>query len=160
LVLILLVVWAEMWDLLDPQMWHTWATVVLAATMIAVTAVRRFRGTSRYELLHPGHVREVAGALGFFTVARENAAPDGGISSPHVRIRSTSLGVQISAGRINAATGSLYHYALSRRNGPLLEQDARRLASLVLQLRHPSGSERLIEGEHGVFHLLVDGRGR
>ena len=158
LLLMLLVVCAEVSGLLEPQSWHTGATAALAATMIAVATRRRFRGTFRCQVLHPGHVREVAGALGSLSgcETREMLASGGGAPSPHVRILSTSLGVQISAGRIGDATDGVYHYALSRRNGVLLEEDARRLAALVIQIKHPSASEELVEGNRGVFHLLVE----
>lgn len=157
LLLVLVVSWADVSGRLPLQAWHLGAAAGLVATTIAVAASRRFGRPSRYELLHPRHVKEVAETLGFLSdpATPETALPDRGSSSVDIRVRSTSLGIRISAGEINLATGRLYHYALSRRNRVLLEGDARALASLVLQLKHPSGSSKLIEGNRGVFHLFI-----
>jgi Prolipoprotein diacylglyceryl transferase len=144
--LALVVVWAETSGLLPLQTWHLGAVAGLVAVVIAVAATRRLRRTSQHQLLHPRHVREVAEAV----ESLSNPVSSG------VGIRSTSLGIQISARRTTTTTsGSLYHYAFSWRDRSLLKEDARRLVSLVLQLKHPSGANEFVEGNRGVFHLLV-----
>jgi Prolipoprotein diacylglyceryl transferase len=155
--LVLVVVWAETSGLLPLQTWHLGAAAGLVVAVIAVAATRRLRGTSRHQLLHPRHVREIAEAVESLSgpATHETVPTDQDSVSSGVGIRCTSLGVRISARCIATTSGSLYHYAFSWRDRTLLEEDARRLASLVLQLRHHSGSNEFVEGNRGVFHLLV-----
>ena len=60
-----------------------------------------------------------------------------------------------SAGKIKHAAGSIDHYALSSKNRTMAPGTARILAWLILQLKHPSDSNELIQGNQGVFHLLI-----
>jgi hypothetical protein len=155
--LVLVVVWAETSGLLPLQPWHLSATAALVVAVVAVAATRRLRRTARHQLLHPKHVREVAEAVESLSgpATRETVLTDQDPVSSEVGIRSTSLGIQISARRTTTRSGSLYHYAFSWRDRTLLEEDARWLASLVLQIKQHSGSDEFVEGNRGVFHLLV-----
>jgi prolipoprotein diacylglyceryl transferase len=155
------VVWAETAGVLPFHLWHAAATVCLGLAMIAAGLARRFGKAARHRLLHPRHVREVAEAMslvsstsaeikatGQWTVLpRNNSIP--------IHIGCTSLGVQISGGKVGGAAGDTYHYTLSCRDGGMTEETARILAGLILQLRRVTGAGALVKGNRDVFHLLI-----
>jgi hypothetical protein len=157
LMLMCAVVLGEFLSILPFQWWHTAATALVSLTMLAVAIRRQLQRDINYQLLLPRHIEEIAQAL----ATNSNHADNNGAGSRHHSLRSgipidcTSLGVQISAGRIKVAGSYLYHYALSNQTAKLSEASARALARLILQLRHPSGRSDLIAGHRGVFHLLV-----
>lgn len=72
-----------------------------------------------------------------------------------IHLACTSLGVQISAGRVRDTAGDLDHYTFSSRNGGMTEETARILADLVLQLQQANAKGELVNGNRDVFHLLV-----
>jgi len=156
------VVWAEITGRLPFQRWHIAVTAGLTLAMVAVTLLRRLRKTARYELLHPRHVREVAEALRRLNgteektqeVSGRTALPRPAIPAP-LQLACTSLGVQISAGRVKDMAGDLHHYTFSFRNGGMTEDTARMLADLVLQLQREGDQGELVNGNRHVFHLLV-----
>ena len=157
--LMLLVVGGEFAGVLPLNWSHIALTVLVWSTMLAVAVSRRLRSETNYRLLLPRHVEEIAQAL---DSTATHADSNGGGTQHHVRrtgiaIDCTSLGVQISTGRIKVAGSSLYHYALSNRMANLTEANARRLAKLIVQLRHPAARSDLVAGKQGVFHLLVGG---
>lgn len=156
LILMSVVVWAELSGILVFHAWHVAATVLMLLTMIAVACARRLRKTATFQLLHPRHIKEVAEAIEAVTEhATARKASDLGAGPGDIYMVSTSLGVQISASKVDSATGPLFHYALSYRNGTMTEETAAALAKLVLQLRHPTGSNTFIKGDNGIFHLLM-----
>ena len=156
LVLISVVVWAELAGALTFQAWHIAAMAGLVLTMIAVALRRRSRRI-QYLLLHARHVREVASALDLVgSLATEKSANSKVESAPaDIHIARTSLGVQISAGKIRNGSGCVCHYALSHQNGILTEEIARSLAGLITQLKYPSNSSEIVKGNQGVYHLLI-----
>jgi hypothetical protein len=156
LLLMCVAVWAEMVGVLTFHLWHFGAIALVEVTMIAVALRRRFRKT-QYQLLHPNHVREVASALDLVSILTTGeTAVSGPNSTPvNIHIACTSLGVQISASKIKNGASCIHCYALSHQNGTMIEEIARILAELITQLKHPSGSNELIKGNQGVFHLLV-----
>jgi hypothetical protein len=157
------VVWAEVAGVLPFHSWHVAATACLALAMAAVSLARRFSRTARHRLLHPRHVKEVAEAVALVSspsteakaasqwtvLPRRNSMP-----AP-VHIGFTSLGIQISAGKISGAAGATYHYTLSCRDGGMTEETARILAGLILQLRQAIGAGEFVKGNRNVFHLLI-----
>lgn len=157
------VVWAEMAGVLPFHLWHIAATACLALAMVAISLVRRFSRTARHRLLHPRHVKEVAEAVALVSspateakaasqwtvLPRRNSMP-----AP-VHIGFTSLGIQISGGKVSGAGGNIYHYTLSCRDGSMTEETARVLARLILRLRQVTGSSELKGGNLNVFHLLI-----
>jgi hypothetical protein len=161
LLLMLSVVWAEMAGVLPFHSWHVAATACLALAMIAVGVARRFSKTARRRLLHPRHVKEVAEAMALATIpAAETKAPGRWTVLPRansipVHIGCTSLGVQISGGKVGGAAGDTYHYTLSCRDGGMTEETARTLAELILQLRRAIGAGEFVKGNRNVFHLLI-----
>ncbi|HEU4507182.1 MAG TPA: prolipoprotein diacylglyceryl transferase family protein [Pyrinomonadaceae bacterium] len=151
LLLMWLVVAGEFAGVLPFQWWTVVVTAFVSMVMFAVAMRRR----SDYRLLLPRHMEELAHAL---DATSNHAGQNGGgsrVRASGVPIDCTSLGVQISAGRIKVAGKHLYHYALSNKTANMTEDSARVVARLILQLRHPIGSSDLIAGNRGVFHLLV-----
>jgi hypothetical protein len=155
------VVLAETAGVLPLHLWHVVATVCLALAMAAVSIARHFSLTAKHLLLHPRHVREVAKAISMISspAAETKAAGQWTVmpqkNSVPVHIGCTSLGVQISGGKVGGAAGETYHYTLSCRDGGMTEETARILAGLILQLRRAPGAGALVKGNRDVFHLLI-----
>ncbi len=151
------VVWAELYGVIAFSLWHAGATLCLVFAMVTVALRRLFRRTPKHQLLHPRHIKEVAEAVKLVpnvttqmaAILRCNSVPAG---IPIVR---TSLGIQISASRIQSAIGYIYHYALSHQHETMNEETAKIVWRLILQLKHPSSLNEVIKGNRGVFHLLV-----
>jgi prolipoprotein diacylglyceryltransferase len=149
--LLLVAVGAELYGILPFQAWHLGVAVGMVLTMLAVVLRRRYSGMSRYLLLHPRHVRELAEAL---DRAREQV-PNIPTRDAGVYVATTSLGLSISAGRQRDLPAAPWHYTISRRGQPLGYADARSIALQVERLRHPDASVEVIAGGQGLFHLLV-----
>ncbi|HEV8239263.1 MAG TPA: prolipoprotein diacylglyceryl transferase family protein [Thermoanaerobaculia bacterium] len=138
---------AEAAGLLPFVRWHLATAIALAVATAMVTLHRRLRPTHRFFAAR--HVSEVAAAL-----VELAARPVAASGAPLVSC--TSLGLRLSAGALHHSRA---HYALSGRDEALTEAAAKGVAALILRLRHPAASSRLIRGDHGVFHLLVEPRG-
>jgi prolipoprotein diacylglyceryltransferase len=157
LVLILLVAAAELGGILPRHSWHLGAAGLLAVAMIAVALNRRLRTGPRHRLSHPRHIQELAEVLervsalapAAAALASQNPAPGA------VRVLSTSEGVQVSATRIERASGAMIHYAFSFEDGTMNDRAARTLTRLILQLRRVGGSGEMIKGHQGVYHLVL-----
>lgn len=134
-VLMALVTGAELAGWLPLEIWHVATT---AGMVLAMPAIAFFRQEKR-RLLQPRHVGEIAEILASLSAAGP------------VQIGSTSLGIRISTG----VAGSTRHYALSSGRGVLREENARALAELIRQLKHPESPSKLVDRK-GVFHLLVE----
>jgi Prolipoprotein diacylglyceryl transferase len=162
LLLMCLVVMAELSGVLPFHMWHSIATACLMFAMIGITLRRHFQVTATHRLLHPHHIREVADALELLREPPEQQTVRCGWTvlpsqdDVTIRIGSTSLGVQISAGKVRGAKGDVCHYTVSYRHGGMTEEVARLLARLILKLKLADGEGELLQGEQGVFHLLIN----
>lgn len=157
--LMLLVVCGEFFGVLPFQWWHVAVTGLVMLTMLVLSVSRRLQSDTSYQLLLPRHVEEIAQAL---DSTSNHADSNGGGTrrgshTPGIALDCTSLGVQISAGRIKVAGSLLYHYALSNKTANMTEASARALAKLIVRLRHPAGKSDVVAGKQGVFHLLVGG---
>jgi hypothetical protein len=107
-------------------------SLALLAPAAAVVARRARRPDG--DVLHPRHVREVAG------LARRRA------------LGATSLGVLVSGGSITEAE----HWSLSRGSAELSEREAAILAEQLVAIRTPGApSPQVVAGAAGVFHVLV-----
>jgi prolipoprotein diacylglyceryltransferase len=136
--------------LLPFVVWHVALAAAVGAAVPGVALARRLRGGSG--LLHARHVGEVADLLA--GCARAMAASGHSlVAPPPITLGRTALGVKISA---STRPGGGVHYALSQQGDGLTAASARRLARLILRLRHPGHPSRLLAGNGGVFHLLVD----
>lgn len=139
--------WAEISGLPSFHGWHLAATITVAITMLVIAVNRRFCATVPYQLLLPRHVQEVAEAAGGAAhPIAEGAAPS---------IRSTSLGVQISAGAIQVGDGLVNLYSLSLERQTMTTETARALADVIIELRHFSAQSELVTQNRGVFHLVI-----
>jgi prolipoprotein diacylglyceryltransferase len=157
LILMLFIVGAELSGGLTFHTWHIGATATMVVAMIAVSVKRRFQKIAKHRLLHPRHIKEVAEAVeSAYDLATEGTAiPEWTIAPAAVHVGSTSLGIQISASKIRNAGSCIHHYALSSQNGVMAEVTAKTLAGLILQLKYPSSYNEIIQGNHGVYHLLI-----
>ncbi len=72
-----------------------------------------------------------------------------------IHIGCTSLGIRISASFIASGPGYVQHYALSCQDSNMTEEMAGKVASLITRLRRLCGSKERIQGNRGVFHLLM-----
>jgi hypothetical protein len=152
LILTLGVVVAELLGYLPFHAWHVGAAVLTAFLMSAVSAWRRFGDPRRFRLMHPVHVREIA---------RQRISLLNGPGIPaEIRVARTSLGVQFSGGEIQSAGRRIRHYAFSFPGEPHEAQAARMMAQLLIRLEgspEPAGARpKLLSGNGGVFHLLID----
>lgn len=151
------IVWAEMSGVLPFHAWHIGATVVVLLTVVGVSLKRRLDKTTRYQLLHPYHIEQLAEAVERVTdlAMRRPAVTRPSLMTTDIEVGCTSLGVQVSTSRIKDVAGNISHYALSFRKGELTEEAAKALADLILRLRPHSGSTDLLKRDRGVFHLLI-----
>jgi hypothetical protein len=151
------VLWAELIGLLPFQAWHCGVGAILIVTMLVVTLYRRLAPTSKHRLLHPRHVEEVANTLQVLSEGStlSNSARTHRATAAPMRVVRTSLGIQMSSGRIRIDRAWINQYCLSRNTGTLTEDSAKVLARLVLQLTHLCGAHELIKSQRNVFHLLV-----
>jgi hypothetical protein len=132
----------ELAGLFSFRLWHAALVALVGLTMIAIGLWRRSRGAKVSQLLHPHHIEEVARIVR----SRPGLALSG--------VSCTSLGIQISVGRIEQVAGTVRHYALSCKDGGMTETTASALAKLLCRL-WPLGPSELIAGGQGVYHLLV-----
>lgn len=124
---------------------HTVGAVIITTTMVGLTVKRKLSDGDTHKLLLPAHIKELALAL---------AANRDTNGSGKVKVRCTSLGLRISTSHIKTSQQDIDLYTLSLAKSELTAATARRLADLLLRLR-PAGSNELIEGKHGVFHLVL-----
>jgi len=157
-------VWAELTGILPRVGWHIVATISVAGAMIGVSLKRRLQKTAKHQLLQPRHVKEVAETLAMVsnsgtqtlsTTGRWRILPAQGSTTRNILIGSTSLGIQISAGRISDSAGETCHYTLSRAGGGMTEETARVLGRLIFQLKQAAGAFDLVKGSRDVFHLVI-----
>ena len=144
--LLCIVVYGEVAGLLPFQWWHVLAASVVICTMIVVNLRRRFQSVSMYRLLHPYHIKEIAGVL-------KRVSHD---ISAGIQVERTSLGIQLSYSYIKSETGEFYHYTFSHSSGDMAEDAARVIAKLIMQLKHHRGRNRIVRSRPGIFHLLIE----
>jgi prolipoprotein diacylglyceryltransferase len=160
LLLLCLVVWGELSGVLPYNQWHARVTACLILAMAVIAIKRRVRKTDTYRLLHACHINELAETLGRASDAAMVAAPAGIASAgskfaPRIHMSRTSLGVQISVGRVQNEDGCFFHYTLSSRDEYMTKETAGTLAGVICRLKHSAGSVEIVERGRGVFHLLV-----
>ncbi|MEW6734486.1 MAG: prolipoprotein diacylglyceryl transferase family protein [Acidobacteriota bacterium] len=163
LLLICLVAVAELTGVLPFQIWHILAMGCLAIAMLIIVLKRRLQSINKDKLLHPHHVKEVAKAIETISasIAEKRSTytwtvfPRENSNTMDIEVFCTSLGVQISAGKIYGPLETIDHFTLSYRDGNMTESIARPLAQLILQLKQATGSSQLLRGNQGVFHLLI-----
>jgi prolipoprotein diacylglyceryltransferase len=135
---------AEVAGVLPFVPWHLASVAPAGLTAFAVALYRRVAPS--YTLFRPGHVSEIARVLDALA-----GSPSSKGQPP--RVARTSLGLGLSVGNLHHGR---MHYALSSREGALSEATAKRLAALIISLRHTPASSQLLPGGHGVFHVLIE----
>jgi prolipoprotein diacylglyceryltransferase len=123
--------------------WYLVALVGLAGVVIILGLIRWSTAAAR-RLSDPRHVAEVADIVDAGLAGDETAA-----------LRSTSRGIYISASAVDDVAARTYLYGLSNRDTPMDRACAESLAELIVLLRHPSASFRLIERPRNVFLVIV-----
>lgn len=149
LFLILAALGGELSGLLVFHPWHAVAAVVLVISMLVITLGRWFQRGS-HQLFHARHILELARAI---DQASDLSSSRLGHETPGVVC--TSLGVQITAGRIDSGGMSIYHYGFSYQMRLIDDRTARSIAGLVSQLKHPSSRSEIVRRNGGTLHLLV-----
>jgi prolipoprotein diacylglyceryltransferase len=157
IVLMCVVVLGELAGTLPFHLWHIVATAGLLLTMLVIALNRKFQGTLKHQLLLPGHIKEVSEAVDLISNAdAQNTAIAKGNAAPvFIPMSCTSLGIQISAGKIHDNKAFIDHYTFSSKKGSMSKETAGTLADLIIQLKHFSGSKELVMKHRGVFHLLI-----
>ena len=129
--------------------WQIILTVVICLLALVMMLRAHFPRRGHWYYRQPRHVQEVAELL-----MKESLLA--AIETPiTLDPETTSLGLRISAGRINGMDGPVKHYALSAVDGTLSAAHAADMAALILQLQHPTEPGQLVAGNQGVFHLLI-----
>ena len=149
------VVGAELAGRLPLSRWHLAIFAFLVASMIAISLRRRLQKMPDFQLLHPRHIRQVAGAMKSVCTSTDSSDVHLRGEATVVRIACTSLGIQISGNEIHCATERIFHYTLSCRDEPMTERRAKVVANLIRRLNGVAGSEKLVAGTQGVFHFLI-----
>lgn len=144
---------ASLTGLIPFQAWYIVATGAVAGCMIVVSVRWRRRDPVAAQLLHPRHIREIAEAVGTpVMIWREH---DEHRTTSEIHVTSTSLGILISTGELLEDRDRIRHFTLSFQRGTMPEDVARRLGNLILQLRPSLSTAKIVQGEQGVFHLLM-----
>jgi hypothetical protein len=145
--------------LLPHYSWHWWALPTLTIGMLATIVLRRFQYMSRYKILHPKHILEIA--QGIETL--QNVAPANG----QITMAETSIGLNISTGVLEIENGYAAHYTISvtantmeSRKKQAFKVDYRsatEFAKLVQTLKHPALQFNIIEAKPGIYHIVFPG---
>jgi prolipoprotein diacylglyceryltransferase len=136
--------------------WHAGAAAVLSLAMIVVAVKRASDTNRRHHLLNARHIGELAEGLDRLAqaaVARPAERKPGKLS--RIPIARTSLGIQISLGAVRTQEICLSHYTLSRRDESLTLESAQAVARLIRYLARSDGTVKIVEGNHGIFHVLI-----
>jgi hypothetical protein len=153
------VLWAEMAGILPFFRWHVAVLSLLITTMVVVSLKRKFQSTTRFELLHAKHIRQVAIALK--TIADgSNFASDlvsaDNTTAIRVPVLCTPLGIQISGSELHSDNRRVHQFTISSVKQPITEKTARVVAGLIRRLSGLAGRSELL-AERSVFHLLIWG---
>jgi prolipoprotein diacylglyceryltransferase len=139
--------------------WHALATLAIAVSMLAIFIKRRFQVDSTFELLRPDHLREIAIVTARFGLRQAQAGsvnpmPADKAAKP-IAIASTSLGIHISASRIQDSGRSIDLFGLSRTPSRLSGKLAGVLAEVICRLRQAQGRQPLVTRNENVHHLII-----
>jgi hypothetical protein len=151
------VVWGEVAGTLSFHLWHIIATAGIVLAMITISLTRQFNKTERNKILNPRHVKEVAEVIGGISsrISERTVVTGGRIVPEVIPVSSTSLGIQISSGKIEDSEVSVEHYAFSSQKETMTEKTAEIIADLIIQLKKNSCERELVTQNRGIFHLLI-----
>jgi prolipoprotein diacylglyceryltransferase len=144
------------------SLWQVVVPAALGATMLALNQISVRLGLGRRQLYHPTHIAEVARALDctFHRYHSRSSQPGYAPDLDTITVEQTSLGIQLSAGRIAGEEHAVEHYTLSAVDHDLSARAAALLAKLVVGLRSRDKAggvphSELLVGGHGAYHLLL-----
>jgi hypothetical protein len=154
-VLAVAALFAEYAKVVPGSTWHPTAVAAMVATMIAIRVFRHFDRSRRFELLHPAHIREVKLILHQLQSLQLGGPTSELRRAVVVHVAHTSLGYRISTGSGSVGANTVEHFSISRE-GPLLsQQGARTFSRLLARLTGRADLLGLIQGNNGVFHVLL-----
>jgi Prolipoprotein diacylglyceryl transferase len=148
---------AEHAQLVPRYRWHICIPLLLLSSMLIVTTKRRRDKTARFDLSHPGHIRQVAEAVKLADGIGSFLLPDfprWPRPRPEIHVAETSLGIRLSSGEILQGTRRIRHYTLSSQVVRLSRNSARVLGRLIARLRNDARPFEVLAADRGVFHLL------
>ena len=155
--LMLVVVALELSGRVPYESWHLVTTGLLVLTMTGIALNRRLQKITKYQLTNPRHIRELAEAMravsGSATIQHHSSS--GSEVSNNIPVRSTSLGILVSADQSTERVSELEHYALSCKDGKMTDEIARTVADIILTIKRSLRLKEFIKGEHGVYHLVL-----
>ena len=156
LLLICAVAYMEHAGILPAHYWHAGTAAGLVAGMTAVGLMRRFAGSSRHLLLHPYHLREVAGVVNWLLELAEDQskAPNSESMSRAVYSADTSLGLQISVSIPGGQPKSSYKYSLSCER-PSAAEATEALARFIVRCRHSADSYEMAASDGEGLNILI-----
>ncbi len=138
--------------------WHTFAVIGLILSMIVITFYRKKKLFPTYEIINPHHVWEIANGLK--TLEKVTNSKDTTQKRP-IAISCTSLGLNISTGKIPLEQGHMIHYTLSgtksRKNKhdfPLNQKAAEVIGELIQTIQHRKEPFEIQAGQSNVYHIL------
>jgi Prolipoprotein diacylglyceryl transferase len=151
-------VWAEQVELLPSYSWHVVVPILLLAAILIIKLKRRCEQPSRFQLLHPAHIRELAEAVqlveGTLDCSLLHTNSVVAVGSNVIHVASTSLGVRVSTGDFKHGSHRIRHYSLSHESSSLTDSSASLLATTISRLHHASCPFELVPGESGVVHVM------
>src|SRR6266496_453088 len=150
-------------NLIPRYRWHSAVPLILLASPLLIGLKRLWARTSRYDLLHPRHIRELAEALVVACGAKASAGANLLLPTPGaqvIHLAQTSLGVRLTSGDIFQGRRKIRHYTLSNQAGCLSVDSARLLGILIARLHHNGNHFELLPANSGVYHLLFETHNR
>jgi hypothetical protein len=157
IILMGIISWKEFSGELPFHSWHIAASGSLALYIIVTGFYRRHRSDEKFKILHPLHLKEIADAIGSLSRVRVNGGYNSHRSSNYLKVRPkcTSQGIQISGTHTIINRFLVRHYTISSSYESLTKNNASAIADLISKLQHSNGSGKLIEGRHGMYHILL-----
>jgi Prolipoprotein diacylglyceryl transferase len=148
---------AELAGILPARAWHVGAAAALVAVTIAVGLRRRVAGSSRHLLLHPYHLREVAGVVNWLLELADDRrnATDGEVRPGAVYSADTTLGLQVSVSVDRGQPRSTYEYSLSWDEQPKPSGATEALARFIVRCRHAADSYEMTASEGGALSIRI-----
>lgn len=130
--------------------WHLIFFLLLTAVSLYVVFAKR--KTSRYRLLHPKHIEEIATGLQHMKL-EENNLPVTGIEP--VNIYSTTEGLSFSSGIYYTKDERLIHYTLSSNTNLTLNSDTvNKIGKVICLIKKHNKEFDIVEKGNGVYHLI------
>jgi hypothetical protein len=118
--------------------------------MLVVGLMERTGKLDMVRLLDARHIKEIAESV-------ESTSPVKAGGS-RIKVARTSLGIQLSQGKIEAGEGEgareRLFFTVSSSNGNLDHKTAVRLARLLGQLTHRGRALRVLPTQSGAFHIM------